>query len=49
MINDTDLKLEDAFGYISNLELDLDNLANDTIEVKNYSSKFEDLFSTIVA
>jgi len=49
MINDTSLKFEDVFGYISGIELDLDNVSNDTIEVKNYKSKFEDLFSTIVA
>jgi hypothetical protein len=49
MINDTDLKFENVFGYISGLELDLDNYSNDKIEVKNYKTKFEDLFSTIVA
>jgi len=49
MINDTDLKFENTFGYISGLELDLDNCQNDTMEVKNYKTKFEDLFSTIVA
>ena len=49
MVNDTDLKFENTFGYISQLELDLDNCQNDTIEVKNYKTKFEDLFSTIVA
>lgn len=49
MINDTDLKFENVFGYISSLNLDLDKPWQDTIEVKNYTSKFEDLFSTIVA
>jgi hypothetical protein len=49
MINDTDLKFKDVVGYISGLELDLDNYVNDKIEVKNYKTKFEDLFSTIVA
>ena len=49
MINDTELKFENVFGYISELELDLDQPQNDTIEVKNYKTKFEDLFSTIVA
>ena len=49
MINDAQLKLEDAFGYISGLELDLDAPQNDSVEVQNYTTKFEDLFSTIVA
>jgi len=49
LINDADLKLEDAYGYISNIEMDLDKPENDTIEIKNYTSKFEDLFSAIVA
>ena len=49
MINDIDLKFENVFGYISQLDLDLDQPQNDTIEVKNYTTKFEDLFSTIVA
>lgn len=49
MITDVDLKLKDAFGYISHMELDLDQPQNDSIEIKNYTSKFEDLFSTIVA
>lgn len=49
MVNDVQLKLHDAFGYISQVELDLDHYENDAIEVKNYKTKFEDLFSTIVA
>ena len=49
MITDNDLKLEDAFGYISHIELNLDKPEEDSIEIKNYKSKFEDLFSTIVA
>ena len=49
MINDIDLKFEDVFGYISQVDLDLDQPQQDTVEIKNYSTKFEDLFSTIVA
>ena len=49
MVNDTDLKFENVFGYISGVELDLDFYENDTVEIKNYKTKFEDLFSTIVA
>ena len=49
MINDVPLKLDNVFGYISKVELDLDNITKDQVEVKNYKGKFEDLFSTIVA
>lgn len=48
-INDTDLKFQNVRGYISGLTLDLDSPQNDVIDVKNYKSKFEDLFSTITA
>lgn len=48
-INDTDLKFEDAQGYISELDLNLDNPWEDSITIQNYKTKFEDLFSTIVA
>ena len=49
MINDVQLKFKNVFGYISKMELDLDFPDKDTIEIKNYKTKFEDLFSTIVA
>jgi hypothetical protein len=49
MVNDTELKFENVFGYISELTLNLDQPQEDSIEVKNYKTKFEDLFSTIVA
>ena len=48
-INDSDLKFEDVQGYISELDLDLDNPWEDKITIQNYKTKFEDLFSTIVA
>lgn len=48
-INDSDLKFENVFGYISELELYLDNFWEDKITIKNYKTKFEDLFSSIVA
>lgn len=48
-INDTDLKLKNVQGYISEIEIDLDNPENDKVEIKNYKNKFEDLFSTIIA
>lgn len=48
-INDVDLKFENVMGYISEIELNLDKPWEDTIEIKNYKNKFEDLFSTIVA
>lgn len=49
MINDIELKLEDTFGYISEIDLDLDDVSKDSITVQNYKTKFEDLFSNIVA
>ncbi len=49
MINDVDLKLFNTFGYISELELNLDQPQDDSIVVQNYTTKFEDLFSSIVA
>lgn len=48
-INDAELKFEDVQGYISELELDLDKYWEDKVTIKNYKTKFEDLFSTIVA
>lgn len=48
-INDFDLKFENVQGYISELDLSLDNPWEDEITVQNYKTKFEDLFSTIVA
>lgn len=48
-INDIDLELEEASGYISEVSLKLDMPWEDSVEIKNYTTKFEDLFSTIVA
>lgn len=48
-INDNDLQLENVSGYISTVTMKLDKFWEDTVEVKNYETKFEDLFSTIVA
>lgn len=48
-INDYELEFEWVQGYISEINLNLDFPSEDTIEVKNYKNKFEDLFSTIVA
>ena len=48
-INDFDLKFEDVRGYISELDLKLDKPWEDSATIKNYKTKFEDLFSTIVA
>ena len=48
-ITDNELKFENVQGYISELELDLDNPWKDNITIQNYKTKFEDLFSTIVA
>ena len=48
-INDNDLNLDDVSGYISSVTMKLDKPWEDQVEVKNYETKFEDLFSTIVA
>ena len=48
-INDFELKFKNVQGYISHIEMNLDNPSEDSIEVKNYKTKFEDLFSSIVA
>ena len=48
-INDYELKFENVRGYISELELDLDHPEEDQITITNYKTKFEDLFSNIVA
>ena len=48
-INDNELKLRDVYGYISELELDLDHPWQDSITIQNYKNKFEDIFSTITA
>ena len=48
-INDYELKFENVQGYISSLELHLDAPWEDSIEVKNYKTKFEDLFTSIIA
>lgn len=48
-ISDTELHFEKVFGYISKLTLNLDFPDQDTVEIKNYKNKFEDLFSSIVA
>ena len=48
-INDDELKFEKVQGYISELELVLDKPWEDSVIIQNYKTKFEDLFSTIVA
>ena len=48
-INDYELRFNHVRGYVSEVVLDLDYPWEDTIEVKNYTTKFEDLFAKIVA
>lgn len=48
-INDTDLKFENVQGYISEIKMDLNSPWKDSITIKNYKTKFEDLFTRIVA
>ena len=48
-INDYELAFNDVHGYISSLKLNLDLPAEDEVSIKNYATKFEDLFTNIVA
>ena len=48
-INDVELKFKDVMGYISEVNLILDKPWEDSYTIKNYKTKFEDLFSSIVA
>lgn len=48
-INDNELKFNHVQGYISDLDLDLDHPWQDKLGIKNYKTKFEDLFVDIVA
>lgn len=48
-INDAELKFNNVHGYISEIEMDLDKPWEDEITIQNYKTKFEDLFSSIVA
>ena len=48
-INDYEFKFNNVMGYISEISLNLDAPWEDTVTIKNYKTKFEDLFSTIVA
>ena len=48
-INDTTLKFENVQGYVSEVDLKLDMPWEDSVVLKNYKNKFEDLFSKIVA
>lgn len=48
-INDSELKFQNIQGYISEVEIDLDHPWQDSITIQNYKTKFEDLFSKIVA
>lgn len=48
-IHDNMLKFKNVMGYVNSITLNLDQPWNDEYEVKNYKTKFEDLFSRIVA
>ena len=49
LINDYLMGVSAATGYISGITYNLSNPQDDEIEIKNYKTKFEDLFSTITA
>lgn len=48
-VNDMLVGLHSATGYISSIKYKLNEPWNDDISIKNYKTKFEDLFSTITA
>lgn len=48
-INDYELRFDHVQGYVSEVVVDLDRPWEDTIKIKNYTTKFEDLFAKIVA
>ena len=48
-IEDTQLKFHNVMGYISEIKMSLDKPWEDDITIKNYKTRFEDLFSRIVA
>ena len=48
-INDFTIGIHAASGYVSSITLHLDKIQEDEVQIKNYKTKFEDLFSTITA
>ena len=48
-INDFSIGIHAASGYVSGITLHLDKVQEDEVQIKNYKTKFEDLFSTITA
>ena len=48
-INDYSIGIHAASGYVSKIKLKLNAPQDDELEIKNYKTKFEDLFSTITA
>ena len=48
-INDHSLGVHAATGYVNKIEYALDQPQEDGVEIQNYKTKFEDLFSTITA
>lgn len=48
-INDHSLGVHTATGYVNKIDYALDQPQEDGVEVQNYKTKFEDLFSTITA
>ena len=48
-INDYSMGIHAASGYVSEITLCLDKAQDDEVKIKNYKTKFEDLFSTITA
>lgn len=48
-VSDYSIGIHAASGYVSGITLRLDKAQEDKIQIKNYKTKFEDLFSTITA
>ena len=48
-INDFSIGIHAASGYVSEIKLKLNSPKDDELKIKNYKTKFEDLFSTITA
>ena len=48
-INDFSVGIHAASGYVSEIKLKLNSPKDDELKIKNYKTKFEDLFSTITA
>lgn len=49
LINDKELHLTNEYGFLSEINYDLDNPENNELTISNYKSRFDDLFQRIAA